>query len=212
MTPDAEALRVRAFAAFEAGRLAEAVVCFDGLLRLANIPKFYAAQALYNMSVAFGLLDNLEAEIAACQELILRFGAAEEPQIETLLASALVNKGVALIRLGRPDLALDSFAEVVARFADAEAPALREQVEKALVDSGAVLSEQGRHSDALAQLAQALPRLAARRPSLRCWSIKATAISSSAKATRPWPPARNCWPASPATATRKSKPPWPWAS
>jgi tetratricopeptide (TPR) repeat protein len=84
-----------------------------------------------NKGVAHGKADRPDEEIAAYDEVVRRFGDAQEPALREQVAKALVNKGVAHGKADRPDEAIIAYDEVVRRFGDAQEPALRVLVAKA---------------------------------------------------------------------------------
>ena len=90
-----------------------------------------------------------EDTLAACSEVLRRFGNSENPAVLEWVAKSLVNKGVALRRLGRLPDALAAWDDVVDRFGGGTTPALLESVARALVMKGGVLAEENRPEAAL---------------------------------------------------------------
>jgi tetratricopeptide (TPR) repeat protein len=85
-----------------------------------------------NKGLALRRLGRGEDEIAVCDEVIRRFGDAEELPLREGVARALVNKGAALGGLYRWEDAITVCDEMISRFQDAEEIALREDVARAL--------------------------------------------------------------------------------
>ena len=77
-----------------------------------------------------------EDTLAACEEMMLRFGKSKDPAIQEWVAKTLVNKGFLHNYLWRPDDAVTACDEVVHRFGTSEIPAIQEMVAKALVNKG----------------------------------------------------------------------------
>ena len=77
-----------------------------------------------------------EDTLAACEEMMLRFGKRKDPAIQEWVAKTLVNKGFLHNYLRRPDDAVTACDEVVRRFGTSEIPAIQEMVAKALVNKG----------------------------------------------------------------------------
>lgn len=79
-----------------------------------------------------GELKRLEEALAAYEQVVGRFGEAEESELRERVAEALVKKGHVLGELKRPEEELVAYAHVMERFGKAEEAALREQVAWAL--------------------------------------------------------------------------------
>ncbi len=99
-----------------------------------------------------------ESALARLNEIVGRFGDAEETALKEEVARALVNRGVVLAELERWEEALGSYAEVTDRFGNAARTALKESVAGALVNRGGVLRKLGRREDALASYAEVIGR------------------------------------------------------
>jgi tetratricopeptide (TPR) repeat protein len=85
-------------------------------------------KALVNKGVALGRAEKPEEEIAVYDEVVRRFGDAEETPLLGQVAKALFNKGVALGQAEKPEEAIAVYDEVVRRFGDAEETPLLERV------------------------------------------------------------------------------------
>jgi len=126
------------------------------------------ARALFNKAVALGILGRSEEALAAYEEVVRRFGEANEPALREQVAKALFNKGVRLGALGRSEEEIAVSEEVVRRFGEATESALREQVAKALFNKGVALRESGRSEEAIAVYEEVVRRFGeANEPSLR---------------------------------------------
>ena len=100
-----------------------------------------------------------EDTLAACEEMVLRFGESEDPAIQEWVAKALVNKGALLHGyLRRPDDAMATYDEVVRRFGTSETPDLQGAVARALVGKGIAFDALQRQDDALAAFDEVVRR------------------------------------------------------
>ncbi len=146
----------RARAAFEKGDFQQAVGTLDSILELygksgANEPKAQSemARAFVIKGIALRNLDRGEEAITVYDEVIRRFGDAEELPLREQVARALVNKGFAVRRLGRSKEAITVYDEVISRYGNAEELPLRERVARALVNKGFALEGLGRKEEAI---------------------------------------------------------------
>ena len=97
--------------------------------------------------------------IFAYEQVIDRFGAAEDPEIARRVAMALVHKGIVLYTTGRADDAIAAYDQVADWFGTTRDPALAQDVATALVNKGVVLEEKlDRPADALAIYDQVIER------------------------------------------------------
>ena len=88
--------------------------------------------------------------VAACDDLVRRFGESEIPAVLVWVARAHYIKVTVLRDLNRLQDELEACDEVVRRFGECQTPALLEPVAKALVYKGIALSKLNRPQDALA--------------------------------------------------------------
>lgn len=93
---------------------------------------------------------HLDEAIAAYDEIVLRFGESERPDLQIQVAMALVNKGFTLGQLNRSEDAVAAYDEVVKRFGASKRPELLKQVAMALFSKGVTLNELDRSEDAIA--------------------------------------------------------------
>ena len=108
-----------------------------------------AAKELFESTARLNDQTRAEDTVAACDEIVRRFGDSEIPGVLKWVAEAVATKGAALRALNRPQDALTVYDEVVLRFGKSEIPALLEPVAKALVNKGATLGRLNRPQDAL---------------------------------------------------------------
>ncbi|MYD86801.1 MAG: tetratricopeptide repeat protein [Acidobacteria bacterium] len=98
---------------------------------------------------ALHALNRPEDALAACDEVVRRFGESESPVLLESVAHALMNTGTVLHALNRPEAAVAAYDEVVRRFEESETTVLLETVARAFVHKGAALGLLSRPEDAL---------------------------------------------------------------
>ena len=118
------------------------------------------ARALVKRGITEGQLGQSEAEVAAYDEVIDRFGGSDVPQLQDLVAKALLNKGVALGQLGKLEAELATYDEVIKRFGGSDTPGLQEQGAKALLNRGLTLGQLGQSETAIATYDEVFERFA----------------------------------------------------
>lgn len=99
-----------------------------------------------------------EMAVAACDELVGRFGTSSQLGLKKAVATALSTKAFALHEMGRAEEQVSIFDEVVTRFGHVPEPPLREYVAKALVNKGTVLRQLDRGQEAIAAYDQVVVR------------------------------------------------------
>ena len=109
-----------------------------------------AAKELFETTARLNDQTRAEDTVAACNEIVRRFGDSEIPGVSIWVAKALVNRGAALSKLNQPEEALAACDEVERRFGESETPGLFVSVASALVNRGATLAELHRFEEALA--------------------------------------------------------------
>ncbi|MBU4120481.1 MAG: tetratricopeptide repeat protein [Proteobacteria bacterium] len=146
----------RASTAFEKGDFQQAVGAMDSILEHyrksgSDEPKarLGIARALVNKGITLGSLGQGEDEITVYDEVISRFGDAEELPLRERVARALMNKGITLGSLGRGEDEITVYDEVISRFGNVEEFPLRNGVACALVNKGVALGRLGRGDDAI---------------------------------------------------------------
>jgi hypothetical protein len=82
--------------------------------------------------VTLGELDRPDEEILVYDELVERFGDADNPKLREQVGRALANKCARLAALDRSEEATVVLDELAERFGDAEEPGLRELVGRVL--------------------------------------------------------------------------------
>ena len=100
------------------------------------------------LGLAEGIGDT-EAEIAAYDDIVARFGSSKAPQLQKVAADALSNKGIAQAQVGDVEAGITTFDNIVARFGGRKAPELQKVVARALINKGVA---QGRIGDTEAEM------------------------------------------------------------
>ncbi len=118
-----------------------------------------AAKELFEKTAALGVQISAEDALAACNEVVRRFGKSEIPTVLEWVAKALVNRGVALRQLNRLQGALVAWDDVVGRFGGCATPVFLDSVARALVMKGGVLAEMNRPQNALAAFNEVVRRV-----------------------------------------------------
>jgi tetratricopeptide (TPR) repeat protein len=98
--------------------------------------------ALVNKGVAFAKQENWQDAILTYDDLVRRFGDAEEIQLREQVAGALINKGATLGEQKKWQDEISIYDDLVSRFGDADEIELRQQVANALFYKGFILGEQ----------------------------------------------------------------------
>ncbi len=93
---------------------------------------------------------DFAAAIMVYRELIMRFGASEDPDLQMQIARALSDKGDAQRELGDFATAIATYEELIERFGDSEAPECQFAVVLALSDKGDIQRELGDYPSAIA--------------------------------------------------------------
>jgi tetratricopeptide (TPR) repeat protein len=91
---------------------------------------------------------RMQEELVAYDDVIARYGEADEQVLRERAVNALVDKGRTLAELGQPAQALAVFDDVVNRYG--RAPELREHVAEAMVNRGVVLGALDRVDEEIA--------------------------------------------------------------
>ena len=108
------------------------------------------ASALIAKAMAHRALGDADAAIAACDDVIERFGRSDAPALQAQVAMALLNKGVAQEERGDADAAIAACDDVVERFGRSDALELQAPVAVALVGKGVAQEERGDADAAIA--------------------------------------------------------------
>ena len=117
------------------------------------------AQTLNDATIERIERGDYSVAIAACDDLIARFGASEATELQVQVIRALINKGVAHDR-GRDHLAaIDSYRSAVERFRTSAAPTLQRRVAVAMLNTGAAQTQRGDHASAIEAYDELIQRL-----------------------------------------------------
>ena len=116
------------------------------------------AMAHVTKSAIPGQSSEWDEALAACDEVLRRFGDSDAPKVVEQVAVALVIKATVLGELDRREEALAACDEVLRRFDDGRVPLLAGQVARALVIKGAALGELNQTDEALAVCDEVLDR------------------------------------------------------
>ena len=116
MYPDWFSMGIDAFLDDDYLRAAES---FNHAARSKEATSEQTARALFNKGLALGEAKRLEEAIGAYDDIVQRFGDAEEPALREQVAMALCNKGVDLGKAEKFDDEIAAYDEVVRRFGEA---------------------------------------------------------------------------------------------
>ena len=112
-------------------------------------PRPIMVQILIVKAMAHSALGEVEAEIAAYDEVIEHFGNDNTPELLFPVAMAMFIRGTALEKIGDSDEAIASYDKVVGRFGGNDTPGLRFPIAMALFCKGAALGLLGETEAAL---------------------------------------------------------------
>ena len=107
------------------------------------------ASALFNKGFRHHERDEYEAELAAYDDLVARFGATDTPELQVQVAKALYLKGITHGQRDESEAALAAYDDLVARFGAGDTPELEHWVATALVGRGNQQIEIDRAEEAL---------------------------------------------------------------
>ncbi|MGL5471130.1 MAG: tetratricopeptide repeat protein, partial [Shewanella sp.] len=127
-----------AYASYSNGKFEDAAFYWLRASEEIGASSIEIAMALYNRGVAQSHSNQPDAAIISCDEVVRRFGDANDATLNVHVAMALVNKGGVQGQLNQLDAAVHSYDEVVSRFGDASEVSLKGQVARALVNKGAM--------------------------------------------------------------------------
>jgi hypothetical protein len=94
--------------------------------------------AMRNKGIVLGRLERPDEEIAVYDQMVSRYGGANDSELQAEAALALIYKGITLETSGRVVDADAAYDEVVRRFGDATQPAVRAQVKRAIANKQAL--------------------------------------------------------------------------
>ena len=121
-------------------------------------PKLIIALALLAKAFAYGDLEEAEAEMAAYDEVVERFGDCDALELQMHVARALFNKGAIWGQLGKVESEIVVYDEVVERFGDIDIPKHQVPVAMALVNKGYRLGQLGQDEAAIATCEEVVER------------------------------------------------------
>ena len=107
------------------------------------------AKALFNKGFLHRERGESEPALAACDDLVARFGASDTLELQVVVAQALLNKGVTHGRRGESEAALTAYGDLVARFGASDTVELQVQVVKGMFNKGVIHHERGETEAAL---------------------------------------------------------------
>ena len=141
--------------AYRKGEYENVVSMVDQLIMSQNpdrqsVGEWGMLQALVAKAIAQHCLGRLEAAVSTNEDIVERFGSADSPELQVLVAQALTNKGRVLEAQGKMDLALSAYDEVVKRIGAVRIPYRDEVLAQALTRKGIVLHSQGQVESAVA--------------------------------------------------------------
>ena len=105
-----------------------------------------------------GELDESDAAIAACEEVIERFGDSQSLPLRTEVAKAFHNKGVVQGWTGAFEAAIATYDEAIERFGDSNADEIRATIASSLINRGAAEERTGEVRTAIATYGEVLQR------------------------------------------------------
>ena len=108
------------------------------------------ASALFNKGIRHHQRDEYEAELAAYDDLVARFGGSDTPEHQVQVAKALLFKGVTHGKRDESEPELAAYDGLVARFGGSDTPELQVQVAKALLFKGVTHGKRDESEAALA--------------------------------------------------------------
>jgi len=162
----------------------EEIAGYDLVVKLGNLQersgtidsraRKQVAMALFNKGITLGAINKSEEAIAVYDDLLRRFGDAQEPVLRERVAMALLNKGYRLGVLNKSEEAIAVYDDLLRRFGDAQEPAIREQVAKALFNKGCRLGALNRSEEGIAVYDDLARRFGdAQEPTIRQQVVKA---------------------------------------
>ena len=118
------------------------------------------AKALLNQGVMHHARGEHEAELAAFDNLVARFGASDTPELQVQVSLALLIKGITHGQRGEWEATSAAVDELLARFADSDTPELQVQVAMALFIKGITHGQRDKSDAALAAFGDLVARFA----------------------------------------------------
>ena len=132
-------------------------------------------------TLAYLGLGDIKAVIAACNEMLDRFGDGDELELHWYVAAALLEKGNAQEELGDFEAAIEAYDEIIKRFSDNNAPELQSWVASALVDKGDARKELGDFETAIATYDEVIERFGDSASDVEQWVASALVEKGNAR-------------------------------
>ena len=121
-------------------------------------------------------LGDFKTAIAACDEILDRFGDSDESEIQWWVATALFHKGNVGRELSDSEGAIAAYNEVVERFGNINSPEIQERVAVSLIFKGNTLEKLGDFGAAIAAYKEVVERFSDNSaPELQRWIARALA-------------------------------------
>ena len=108
------------------------------------------AKGLFKKGVMHRERGESEAELAAYDDLVARFGGSDTPEIQVRVAAALFFKGVTHGQRGESEAELAAYDDLVARFGGSDTPEIQVRVATALFFKGVTHGQRGESEAELA--------------------------------------------------------------
>ena len=108
------------------------------------------AKGLFKKGVTHGQRGEFEAEMAAYDDLIARFGGSDTPEIQVRVATALFNKGFTHGQRGEFEAEMAAYDDLIARYGGSDTPEIQVRVATALFFKGVKHGKSGEFEAALA--------------------------------------------------------------
>ena len=141
-----------------------------------ELSKSDAAFLWLSKVLAYLGLGDFKTAIAACDEILDRFGDSDESEIQSWIAAALIYKGDVRRELGDCEGAIATFNEVVERFGNINSPEIQDRVAVALVYKGDAREKLGDFGAAIAAYKEVVERFSDNSaPELQRWIARALA-------------------------------------
>ena len=121
-------------------------------------PESVFARILNVKGYAHEKLGDFDSAFASWEEVVERFGATNEPELQAQVAMSLANKGVVLTQLGKTESAIATFNEMVERFGTSDPPKIQLLLSTALVGKGEMHGRLGQVQSELAAYDEVIHR------------------------------------------------------
>ena len=119
------------------------------------------AKALFTKGVMHHARGEHEAELAAFDDLVARFGAIDTLELQVPVSQALLIKGITHGQRDESEAALAAYDDLIARFGTSDAPVLQVAVAQALFNKGVTHGDRGDSEATLAAYDDLVARFAA---------------------------------------------------